>query len=59
MTTKRVETVKCQDLFSTINVTEGSNFVEDYLVSIRLLQVIPTGLVKEDNNKKTKIYKKG
>ena len=28
-------------------VTVGSDFVEDYLGSIKLLQIIPTGLVKE------------
>ena len=32
--------------FLIINVTESSNFVEDYLNSIKLLQVIPKGLVK-------------
>ena len=30
-----------------IYVTEGSDFVEDFLDSIKLLQIIPTGLVKE------------
>ena len=29
---------------------EGSNFVEDYLDSIKLLQIIPTGHVKEDKD---------
>ena len=28
---------------------EGSNFVEDYLVSIKLLKVVPTGLMKEED----------
>ena len=34
--------------YQTINVTEGSDFVEDYLSNIKLLQSIPSGLVKED-----------
>ena len=33
---------------TSLYVTEASDFVEDYLDSIKLLQIIPTGLVKED-----------
>ena len=31
-----------------IHVMEGSDFIEDYLVSIKFLQIFPTGLAKED-----------
>ena len=31
-----------------MNVTVGSDFIEDYLDSIKRFQIIPTGLMKED-----------
>ena len=37
-----------QDYRVSMNVTVGSDFIEDYLDSIKRFQIIPTGLMKED-----------